>query len=79
MESRIDEETRTETCPCCGKGNAISGIGMYDICRNCGWEDDPLQRKDPDYMGINGKLTLNEAKNMLDAGKTIYEGYPITK
>jgi hypothetical protein len=63
------------TCPCCEKENMLCELD-YDICQNCGWEDDPLQREDPDYTGANGYLTLNEAKRMLAEGKKIYEGFP---
>jgi hypothetical protein len=66
---------QNRACPCCGKENMLCELD-YDICRNCGWEDDPLQRDDPDYTGANGYLTLNEAKKMLAEGKKIYEGFP---
>ena len=68
-------ELRTNTCPCCGKKNAVDGIGLYDICQNCGWEDDPIQRDDPDSLGINGKMTLNQAKKLIFEGKQIYEEF----
>ena len=74
-------ESRNETCPCCGKENMICDIGAFDICRNCGWEDDPVQRSNHDAFGANrsdkhGRLTLNEARKLLSNGENLYEGYP---
>jgi hypothetical protein len=46
-------------CPCCGK-ETLPDIGEFDICTVCKWEDDPLQRNDPnDEMGANTK-SLNQ-------------------
>ena len=51
-------------CPCCGE-ESLSEIGNYEICRVCGWEDDPVQREDPNYAGGANSLSLNEARNAL--------------
>ena len=37
-------------CPVCGT-KCQGELPDFDICENCGWEDDPLQRDDPDYDG----------------------------
>ena len=48
-------------CPCCGQ-HYFSEQGAYEICPVCGWEDDPLQRKDPDFAGGANTLSLNDAR-----------------
>jgi len=46
-------------CPCCGN-QTLEDIGEFDICNVCMWEDDPLQRDNPDdSMGAN-KESLND-------------------
>ena len=37
-------------CACCGS-LTLSEIGAYEICDVCGWEDDPVQSRDPEYAG----------------------------
>lgn len=48
-------------CPCCGK----TEVGEYDICDNCHWENDPIQRDHPDYDGGANHISLNEARKMV--------------
>lgn len=48
-------------CPCCGY-RTIDEPGSYEICENCGWEDDPVQSKDPDYAGGANQESLNAAR-----------------
>jgi hypothetical protein len=48
-------------CPCCGK-LAIFDLGDYEICKWCGWEDDPIQSADPNYSGGANTFNLNQAK-----------------
>ena len=45
-------------CPVCGQ---YFFSEEYEICPICGWEDDPVQRKDPDFAGGANSLSLNEA------------------
>ena len=47
-------------CPVCKK-HYFKSVGDYEICPICHWEDDPVQRKDPDFKGGANKLSLNEA------------------
>jgi hypothetical protein len=49
--------------------------GMYGTCATCGWEDDGYQRRYPDDNGAN-MLSLNQAKEMLSRGESIYDGFP---
>lgn len=34
--------------------------GSYEICSNCGWEDDFVQRRDPNYRGGANTASLRE-------------------
>ena len=36
----------------------------YEICPVCGWENDPVQRREPNFAGGANKLSLNEAKRV---------------
>lgn len=55
-------------CPVCGKYKFEEN---YDICPNCGWENDPVQRKDPDFAGGANKMSLKEAKAAYKAGEKV--------
>lgn len=48
-------------CPCCGQ-HYFTEKNAYEICPVCGWEDDPVQRRDPDFAGGANTLSLNEAR-----------------
>jgi hypothetical protein len=48
-------------CPVCGS-RTISAPGEYEICSICDWEDDPVQRDNPDLCGGANKNSLNEAR-----------------
>lgn len=51
------------TCPCCGyKTLSEERRGSYDICGICGWEDDDIQFRDPDYEGGANVESLREAQ-----------------
>ena len=55
-------------CPCCGN-KTLEDHGEFDICNICLWEDDPLQREDPnDAMGAN-KISLNQARMLWEKKK----------
>ena len=45
-------------CPCCG----TSDVFDYDLCDVCSWENDPIQRRNPDYEGGANEISLNEAR-----------------
>lgn len=42
--------------------------GTYDICRLCGWEDDPVQEADHEYPGGANKLSVNEYRRQWQGG-----------
>jgi hypothetical protein len=48
-------------CPCCGY-LTIHGLGHYEICPVCYWEDDPTQSKDDRYCGGANIISLREAR-----------------
>jgi len=54
------------TCPCCGH-KTLSERGVYEICDECGWEDDGQDDHDSAVVrgGPNGTLSL-------DAGRALY-------
>jgi hypothetical protein len=48
-------------CQCCGEPT-INELAAYEICEVCGWEDDPVQNKDPNYAGGANQMSLYEAR-----------------
>ncbi|MBR5740635.1 MAG: hypothetical protein IKX81_04980 [Firmicutes bacterium] len=46
-------------CPVCGRYH-FEERNAYEICPVCGWEDDPVQRQDPDFEGGANELSLNQ-------------------
>lgn len=49
------EQPEEYACPCCGE-KMFSTRGEYDICSNCGWEDDGIEEEeeysDPNHMTL---------------------------
>lgn len=60
---RIDylEKPERRICPCC-ESFYFREKNAYEICPACGWEDDRVQRMDPDFEGGANELSLNEAR-----------------
>ena len=54
-------------CPCCGKIPVI----YFDICENCGWQNDTVQLKYPAIGGGANKMSLEEAKKAYAEGRKI--------
>lgn len=48
-------------CPCCQQYE-LTEAGEYEICPVCGWEDDPVQRKDVNFAGGANEMSLSEAR-----------------
>lgn len=46
-------------CKICEIGNVE---GDYYICNYCGWEADPLQEENKDYIGGANKMSFNQYK-----------------
>lgn len=45
-------------CTCCGYKTMDLEPGNYEICPVCFWEDDPIQKQDPNYDGGANKVSL---------------------
>jgi hypothetical protein len=48
-------------CACCGS-HTVAERGAHEICSVCGWEDDPVQARDPDFAGGANARSLNQAR-----------------
>lgn len=59
--------TDKSLCPCCGR----TGVEEYDICPVCGWENDPVQLRKPDFAGGANKMSLEQARNAYKAGEPV--------
>jgi Cysteine-rich CPCC len=60
------------TCPCCGHAT-LDERGGYDICSECGWEDDGQDDHDSENIrgGPNGSQSLDAARSAYEAsGRT---------
>lgn len=76
--------TQPYKCKVCEIGNISS---IHDICMFCGWEDDALQNKQPDYMGGANHMSLNQYKKfwkeneeeILKADNTCFKAIDLAK
>ena len=46
--------TKEIKCPCCGK----ESVREYGICDVCGWENDPIQKENPNLKGCANRMSL---------------------
>ncbi len=54
-------------CPVCGKYR-FKIYDFFEVCPICGWEDDGLQRDEPDYEGGANVISLNQMKKAYEKG-----------
>lgn len=64
----MKNDEKKYTCPCCGK-HVFEEEHMFEICPNCGWEDDFVQFKDPNFEGGANLFSLNKYKELFFEGK----------
>lgn len=57
-------------CPVCGKHH-FEEEDFFEVCPICGWEDDGLQRDEPDLEGGANDMSLNQARAAWTAGEQI--------
>ena len=57
-------------CPCCGK-YTLTSQRMFNICPNCGWEDDNIQYDNPDYFGGANFFSLNKYRSVFQQEKNV--------
>lgn len=50
-------------CKVCGMGDIKNS---YDICPYCGWESDPLQEENEDYIGGANEMSFNQYKKFCE-------------
>ena len=66
MMSIMEEKIK---CPVCGKFE-FEERDDFEVCDVCYWENDDLQRRNPDMSGAN-RMSLNEAKKAYKEGRQI--------
>lgn len=62
-----EEYTMPHMCPVCGKYE-FPAHGSYEVCEECGWEDDAIQEEEPNEGGANPE-TLAGYRALYEAGK----------
>lgn len=65
--SKIKRSKGPHKCPVCQK-HTFKEWNSYDVCPECGWEDDSMQEVEPDDdVGAN-MMSLNEYKAKYESG-----------
>ncbi len=59
-----------QVCPVCGK-YTFEEDDNFEICPICNWQDDGVQRDDPNYAGGANKMSLKEAKEAYAKGEPV--------
>ena len=55
-------------CKICNLGEIE---GDYYICKCCGWESDPLQEENPDYVGGANEMSFNQYKKFWEENQNV--------
>lgn len=61
---------QNKQCACCGQFT-LEKDSIFEICDNCGWQDDGVQNDKPDYEGGANKMSLNQAKEAYKKGEKV--------
>lgn len=72
------EGAESYSCPCCGH-RTLDERGAYEICGQCGWEDDGQDVHDSHVVrgGPNGRLSLDHARRRyVEGGGTLQPHTP---
>ena len=59
----MEDFVRGKICPVCGKHH-FEEDDNFEICPVCGWEDDGMQRDNPDYTGGANTISLNQTRDI---------------
>ena len=54
------KKEKRNICPCCNK----SIVSDYAFCKVCGWQNDPVQKENPDFAGGANIQSLNNARRV---------------
>lgn len=57
-------------CPVCGKYEFEKHLS-FDICEECGWQDDLFDEDDPDSISCANEMTLEEAREAYSNGEQV--------
>lgn len=57
-------------CPICGKYEFESRLS-FDICEECGWQDDVLDEDDPDAITGANEMSVAEAREAYAKGEQV--------
>ena len=82
----MGEYVNGQLCPVCGKFRFLEDDN-FEICEVCSWEDDGLQREDPNFFGGANVISLNQAREVWKqtesataigiANRRAYKGLPV--
>lgn len=59
QKTQIRRNNTMRKCKICGMGNIE---GDYYICKYCGWESNPMQEENEDYIGGANEMSFNQYK-----------------
>lgn len=57
-------------CPVCGKFEFESRLS-FEICDECGWQDDVFDEDDPDSISGANEMSLEEAREAYKNGEKV--------